>query len=62
MKYNELERKVKKIGCENTGREMNGHPLRYSPVTKKYFQMSHHGGEEVAPGTLNKIKKAAGLK
>lgn len=62
MKYSELERKVKKIGCYDTGRQMNGHPLWYSPVTAKVFQMSNHGGEEVAKGTLNAIMKAAGLK
>lgn len=62
MKYNELEKKVKKIGCYDTGRQMNGHPLWYSPVTDKEFQMSNHGSQEVATGTLNAIKKAAGLK
>ena len=62
MKYSELERKVKKIGCYDTGKQMNGHPLWYSPVTGKVFQMSNPGGEEVAKGTLNAIMKAAGLK
>ena len=62
MKYSELEKKVKKIGCFDTGRQMSGHPLWHSPITGKYFQMSNHGSEEVAPGTLNKIMKAAGLK
>ena len=62
MKYSELERKVKKIGCYDTGKQMNGHPLWYSPVTGKVFQMSNHGGEEVAKGALNAIMKAAGLK
>lgn len=62
MKYNELERKVKKIGCYDTGKQMSGHPLWYSPVTNKVFQMSNHGNEEVAKGTLNAILKAAGLK
>lgn len=61
MKYNELEKKVRKIGCYDTKRQMAGHPLWYSPVTKKYFQMSNHGTEEVASGTLKKILKAAGL-
>ncbi len=62
MKYKELEKKVKSIGCYDTRKQMNGHPLWYSPVTGKYFQMSNHGSEEVATGTLNKIMKAAGLK
>lgn len=62
MKYSELEKKVKKKGCFDTKEQQNGHPLWYSPVTGKFFQMSNHGSEEVAKGTLNAILKAAGLK
>ena len=61
MKYKELERLVKKAGCYYIGRQQAGHPLWYSPKTGKMFQMSNHGSEEVATGTLNKIKKAAGI-
>lgn len=62
MKYNELMRKLKKAGCYDTGREICGHPAWYSPKTGKYFPVSHHGGKEVAKGTLNSILEAAGLK
>lgn len=61
MKYNELERLVKKAGCYDTGRQQAGHPLWYSPETGMFFQMSNHGSEEVARGTLAKIRKAAGI-
>ena len=62
MKYKELEKLVSKVGCFDTKRQMAGHPLWHSPITGKDFQMSHHGSQEVAKGTLNKILKAAGLK
>lgn len=61
MKYNELERKIKKAGCYPTGVDRNGHPLWFSPKTGKEFKFSHHGKEEVAKGTLHAIWKAAGL-
>ncbi len=61
MKYSELEKKLKKIGCYQDG-EMNGHPLWYSVKTDRYFKMSHHKSQEVAKGTLSKIMKDAGLK
>lgn len=61
MKYNELERKVKKIGCYDTGKQMGGHPIWHSPKTGKDFKMSNHGSEEVATGTLRAIKRMAGL-
>lgn len=62
MKYSELERKLKRIGCYDTGEQANGHPIWYSPLTGADFKMSNHVGEEVAKGTLNKILKMAGLK
>mgnify|MGYP002627028915 CR=1 FL=1 len=62
MKYNELEKLVKKAGCYYTGKNQAGHPLWVNPKTGEGFQMSHHGSEEVAKGTLGKILKAAGLK
>ena len=62
MKYTELTKQLKKIGCYDTGEQQAGHPLWFSPVTGKFFKMSNHGSEEVATGTLNSIKKAAGLK
>ena len=60
MKYSELERKLKKVGCYEDG-EMNGHPLWFSPTTGKHFKMSHHKSQEVAKGTLHSIKKDSGL-
>lgn len=62
MKYSELERKVKKIGCFDTGDTANGHPVWESPKTGKRFKMSFHHSEEVADGTLKSILKASGLK
>jgi len=61
MKYRELEKALAKIGCYNTGRVQAGHPLWFSPKTGNTFQLSHHGKEEVATGTLKKIKRMAGL-
>ena len=62
MKYNELERLIKKAGCFDTGEQHNGHPVWESPKTGKRFRMSNHGKQEVATGTLKAILKAAGLK
>ena len=62
MKYTELEKRLRKAGCIDTGEQANGHPLWYSPITGIVFRMSNHRSEEVATGTLNKILKVAGLK
>ena len=62
MKYSELERKLKKFGCYYTGENLFGHPKWYSPITNKYFAMSHHHSEEVKFGTLKSILADAGIK
>lgn len=59
VKYNELERLLKKAGCELI--KNGNHPTWYSPKTGKYFQTSHHKSEEVKPGTLKSIKRDAGI-
>lgn len=61
MKYSELHRKLRKSGCYPTQRVIAGHPEWYSPLTGKYFPTSHHEKQEVAPGTLRKIYRDAGL-
>ena len=61
MKYSELEKLLKKIGCYPTGSTRAGHPLWYSPVTGKKFTLSHHRSEEVSSGTLSSIKRDSGL-
>jgi len=60
MKYSEVERKLKKSGCYESG-EMDGHPLWYSPITEKYFKMSRHKSKEIAKGTFFSIRKDSGV-
>lgn len=62
MKYSELEKKLKKAGCYDIRRQMNGHPLWYSPITGLNFKMSNHKSEEIAKGTLKAISKQSGVK
>lgn len=63
MKYNELERKLRAAGCiEHGGNKKRRHPLWHSPITGRDFTTSHHGGEEVKPGTLKSILRDAGIK
>ena len=61
MKYSEYEKKLKKAGCYEDG-EMGGHPLWYSPITGKYFRMSHHKSQEIKKGTYFGLVKDSGVK
>lgn len=62
MKYSELHRLLKKLGCYPTGKQRAGHPVWFSPITGLEFSTSNHEREEVATGTLRNIQKLAGLK
>lgn len=61
MNYGELKRELKKCGCYII-REGANHEIWFSPVTNKQFPIGRHTKEEVPIGTLNSIKRAAGLK
>lgn len=61
MKYNELEKKLKKAGCYWV-RNGKRHPIWFSPTTGKEFELSYHGSQEVAVGTLKSIIGDAGVK
>lgn len=61
MKYSEVERKLTKAGCYYL-RDGKKHPIWYSPITGKEFDLSHHKSEEVKFGTLKSISRDSGVK
>ena len=61
MKYSELEKLLKKAGC-TVYREGANHTQWYSPITKKVFPVGRHKNQDVKSGTLEAIKKQAGIK
>ena len=60
MKYSEIERKVSKQGCYFV-KDGKKHPIWYSPITGKEFQLSHPESEEAKYGTLKSICKDSGV-
>jgi len=61
MKYSEIERKVSKEGCYFL-RPGKRHPIWFSPITGKEFQLSNQKSEEAKFGTLKRISKDSGVK
>lgn len=63
MKYNELHRLLREIGCYPIkNKSIAGHPAWFSPVTGRTFPTSNHGSEDVKRGTLKNILRDSGLK
>lgn len=61
MKYSELKKELRKLGCYLSHEGAN-HEMWFSPVTGQKFPVSRHNTEDVPTGTLKSIKRAAGLK
>ncbi len=61
MKYSELERELLAAGCV-VYKEGANHTLWYSPKTGNTFPVGRHKTQEVPKGTLNSIRRAAGIK
>ena len=60
MRYSELIKKLRAIGCTIVT-EGARHTIWYSPITGKNFPVGRHKTEEVRAGTLKSIKRDAGL-
>jgi len=60
MKYSEVERKLKKEGCYFL-KDGKKHPIWFSPISGKEFQLSKHRSEEVKNGMLKSICRDSGV-
>ena len=60
MKYSELFKELKAGGCY-PDHEGKRHTMWFSPITGELFPVPRHKNQEVPPGTLKSIRKAAGL-
>ena len=61
MTYGELKRLLKKNGFYSM-RNGGNHEIWFSPITNAKFPVGRYNKEEVPNGTLQSIKKDAGLK
>lgn len=61
MKYSEVEKKLKKAGCYWV-KDGKKHPMWFSPITGRFFQLGYHRSEEVKDGTLKSISRDSGVK
>lgn len=61
MKYSELIREIEEAGCY-LKRHGSNHDVYYSIITGMHFTIPRHHSAEVPKGTLNSIRKSAGVK
>ncbi|MCB0164318.1 MAG: type II toxin-antitoxin system HicA family toxin [Anaerolineae bacterium] len=61
MRYSELRRKLKKLGCEPLRQAGGSHEIWWRPETDLRTVIPNHPSKEVPPGTLTAILKDLGL-
>jgi predicted RNA binding protein YcfA (HicA-like mRNA interferase family) len=61
MRYKELTKKLKRLGCEYARQAAGSHEVWKNPRTNGAAVIPRHGNQEIATGTLHKILKELGL-
>lgn len=61
MRYSELRRKLKKIGCEPLRQAGGSHEIWWRPGTDLRTVIPNHPSKKVPTGTLRAILKDLGL-
>ena len=61
MRYNELRRKLNKLGCEPLRQAGGSHEIWWRPGTELRTVVPNHSSREVPTGTLQAILKDLGF-
>jgi len=55
MKYAELTRKLRRLGCEFTRYGAGSHEIWRNPVTGKQVPIPYHRSKDIGPNLLSRI-------
>ena len=61
MKYRELAKRLKKLGCIEDRQGKGSHQLWYNPATQKVAPIPDWGGKDLSPGTVRAIIRELGI-
>lgn len=61
MRYSELRRRLRKLGCERLRQAGGSHEIWWRPGTEYRTVLPNHPSKEVSKGTLSAILKDLGL-
>jgi predicted RNA binding protein YcfA (HicA-like mRNA interferase family) len=62
MKYAELVKKLRRLGCYRTRFGAGSHEIWRNPVTQKQAPIPYHRTKEIGPGLLAHILRQLGIK
>ncbi|MCE7980697.1 MAG: type II toxin-antitoxin system HicA family toxin [Caldilinea sp. CFX5] len=61
MRYNELRRKLRRLGCEPLRQAGGSHEIWWRPGTELRTVVPNHAAREIPTGTLRAILRDLGL-
>lgn len=61
MKYRELSKHLRELGCEFVRNGAGSHRIWWNPATERYTTIPDWGAKDLASGTLRKIVSDLGL-
>jgi predicted RNA binding protein YcfA (HicA-like mRNA interferase family) len=61
MRYSELARQLRKLGCELYRQGAGSHEVWWNPHTKRRTVIARHPSREIPKGTLNGILRDLGI-
>lgn len=61
MRYRQLTKKLKAMGCEVDRQGKGSHEVWVNPQTNKKAVISNYGGKDIPPGTVRAILNQLGI-
>jgi predicted RNA binding protein YcfA (HicA-like mRNA interferase family) len=61
MRYRELARRLKKLGCEELRQGKGSHRIWINPATNQITTIPDWGNKDLAPGTVRAIIRELGI-
>ncbi|MCB0208019.1 MAG: type II toxin-antitoxin system HicA family toxin [Anaerolineae bacterium] len=61
MRYRQMVKKLKNLGCEFERQASGSHEVWFNPKTNKKAVISDYGNKDIPPGTVRGILKQLGI-
>lgn len=61
MRYRQIARRLRKLGCEQVRRGKGSHRVWYNPATAKTAVIPDWGSKDLAPATVRAIIRELGI-
>ena len=61
MKYRELTKKLRKLGCEFLRQAPGSHEICWNPANRRFTSIPRHTGKDLPKGTVRAILRHLGI-